>query len=92
MSETFKLPARLDLPAAQKLSQQLRDMDFSAPVHFDAGEVTHLGTLCVQLLMAAARSAQDAGNQIEIANVSERVEGQLAALGLSSDALMEGAR
>ncbi|MEO9895071.1 MAG: STAS domain-containing protein [Paracoccaceae bacterium] len=92
MAENMKLPARLDLSAAQQLVQDLADKDLSSGIEFDANEVTHMGALCVQVLIAASRTVQDAGGQMTLDNVSERVDQQLASLGLTKEAVMEGAR
>lgn len=92
MTNTLKLPARLDLAASQKLVAEMSGADLAQPMTLDAADVDHLGALCAQAIIAASRAAQDAGGKIVIENMSERVEGQLATMGLSSEALMEGAR
>ncbi len=82
----------MDLSAAQQLTQDLADKDFSSGIEFDAEEVSHMGALCVQVLIAASRAAQDSGASMNLKNVSERVDLQLASLGLTKEAIMEGAR
>lgn len=91
MTSTVKLPARLDLPAATKLVADVTAMDLSGKLEFDATEVTHLGALCAQALIATAAAAKSAGGSIEITNTSDRVVDQLAAMGLSPEFIMEGA-
>ena len=90
MSEPLKLAARLDLSEAQALSQSLSERDFSASVVVDASDVTHMGAICVQTLISAAREAQSAGGSFEIVNAGERVEDQLSVMGLSVQSIMEG--
>ena len=91
LTNPIKLPPRLDLAAAQKLLGDVSEADLSQTVELDASDVDHLGTLCVQVLIAAARAAKEAGGKLSISNLSERVESQLETMGLSGDALMEGA-
>ena len=92
MSSSIILPARLDLSEAQSLHKEMTKLDMSSEIVCNAAAVTHVGAICVQTLIAAARSALDAGGKLTLENVSERVEKQLAAMGLSSQAVMEGAR
>lgn len=91
LTDTLKLQARMDLAAAQKLVSDLSEADLSKPLTLDASDVEHLGALCVQAIIAAARGASSSGGSFKIENISERVETQLATMGLSGEALMEGA-
>lgn len=59
-SANLTLPRRLDLTAAAPLRNTLLSHRGMA-ITIDAGEVAHLGTLCLQILLSAAadwRSAQ----------------------------------
>ena len=58
--ETLLLPRRLDLGQAAGLRQSLLDRR-GAPVLLDAGDVAHLGGLCLQVLLAAAQGWRDGG-------------------------------
>ena len=91
MTDTLKLPARLDLSAAPQLLADVSAADLSNPFTFDAEDVTHFGAICAQTIIAAARSAKAAGGSITITNLGERAETQLEIMGLSGAALMEGA-
>jgi chemotaxis protein CheX len=82
----------LDLAAAQTLVNDLSNQDLSGNVVLDASEVTHLGALCVQALLAGARAAHAAGGSLKIENVQEKVDDQLASMGLSKELVMEGAQ
>lgn len=66
----FRLPARLDLPAAAPLTEALL-AHRRAPLRLDAGEVAHLGGLCLQVLLAAAESWRANGAALQVAPRSE---------------------
>lgn len=55
----IKLNGRMDLGAAKPLARDLSAANGTLRV--DAGEVSHLGGLCLELLLSAAQSAQRAG-------------------------------
>lgn len=90
MTGHVKLPARLDLSQAIHLVSDLRKID--GDVHIDASEVTHLGALCLQALIAAARKAIDAGHRFEMVGVTDKVLDQMKVMGTAPEHLMEGAR
>ncbi len=92
MSEPIALAARLDLPAASKIVEAANAADLSQEIVFDASDVTHLGAMCAQALIAISRAAQEAGGAIKLENVSDRVTTQLATMGLSPEQIMEGAQ
>lgn len=90
MAETLTLPARMDLSAATDLLSELKTKNLSGEVTLDAVDVTHFGSLCVQIVMSAARSCHAAGGTLSFANVSDAVEAQLDCMGLTSEALAGG--
>lgn len=90
MSETIKIPARLDLSAVQNFVTDLSSQDFSKDVTLDATDVNHLGALGAQAIIAAARASSTAGGQFSITNVSEQVEAQLVVMGMSAETLQGG--
>jgi chemotaxis protein CheX len=59
------LGARLDLGAAQPLADHFRDL-LGRPVSVDAGRVTHLGGLCLQVLLSAAAEWRALGQPFRI--------------------------
>lgn len=91
MSDTIELPARLDLPYAQKLLQDIGERDLSKGVTLDASHVSQMGTLCVQVILAAAREAAEAGGALKIENVNDRAVAQLGSIGLTPEKLAGGA-
>lgn len=90
MAETVKLATRLDLSAAQNLVKDVTAVKPETDLTLDASDVTHLGALCAQAILATANRSKSAGAALKIENVSERVEEQLGFMGLSTDKLMEG--
>lgn len=88
MSDPLTLPARLDLSAVTQLVTDLRAME--GDIRVDASEVSHLGALCLQALIAASRQAHANGHIFEISGASEKVVGQMQFMGLAPQQLMEG--
>ena len=86
MSAAIALPERLDISAAAPLCDRLRSQD--GEIHLDAGAVEHLGMLCLQVLLAAAR---DPGRALRIDPASAAFHDALACAGLAPDALDGGA-
>lgn len=90
MAEPIILVPRLDLTAVQALVASITSRPPDTDIVLDASNVTHLGALCTQAILAAANRSNAAGGSFAVSNVSERVEEQLACMGLSSEKLMEG--
>ncbi|WP_375690798.1 STAS domain-containing protein [Pseudooceanicola sp. LIPI14-2-Ac024] len=89
MSDTLVLPARLDLSAAEALAQSLRKR-LGADMILDAGHVTHMGAMGLQVLLSAARTTRRAGHRFALTNASDRVLDQLSTLGFTPESLAEG--
>lgn len=89
MSEVLTLPAKLDLAAADQLVTSLKAQE--GDISLDAAEVTHMGAICLQALIAASAHARSHGHAFELRNVSDKVAAQLAVMGTSPQELMEGA-
>lgn len=88
MSDVIKLPARLDLPAAVRLVNELREV--SGSISVDASEVSHMGALGLQALVAASRDAKTRGDTFEILGSSDKVLKQMKIMGTAPEQLMEG--
>ncbi|RDC74528.1 STAS domain-containing protein [Rhodovulum sp. 12E13] len=84
---TFPLPARLDLSTAAMLAEGLR-AHRGADLALDAGDLTHLGTPGLQVLLSARRSWGAAGHALSIENAPETLAEQLAQFGLREDDLV----
>lgn len=89
MTGPYKLPARLDLSQAMPLVFKLREIE--GDVEIDASEVRHLGALCLQALIAAAREANAGGHRFEMTGVTDKVLEQMKVMGTSPEKMMEGA-
>ena len=86
MTAAIGLAPRLDLPAATPLVQAIlaqRGHDLT----IDAGQVTHLGALCVQVLACAARTWAADGKALRIPSRSADFDGALALFGLTAQDL-----
>lgn len=84
------LDARLDLSAAGTLHATLLARS-GAPLRIDAGAVTHLGALCLQILLAAARDWRRRGIVLVVDPISPQLESMLSAYGLEPEALQSTA-
>ncbi len=89
MTEPLILQPKLDLPAAAPLAEELKSR-LGGPVVIDAGQVTHIGALCLQVLLSAAKSLKAAGHGMSITNASDKVVEQLAQMGFSPETVAEG--
>ena len=91
-SPSFRLPAALDLGAAQDLLQRLRDglADGAPPggLVLDGSEVERIAVPCLQVLAAARRAAGD-GAALRIVGASEALVAAVADLGFSAVLPME---
>ncbi|CAM5402679.1 STAS domain-containing protein [Frigidibacter albus] len=82
MTAPLSLAPRLDLPAASPLSEAIRASKGQA-LNLDAGNVAHLGGLCLQVLLAAAASWRAAGQTLRINPRSQAFEDAVAMFGLA---------
>ena len=87
MTAQIALDARLDLPAATPLAEALK-AEAGNDLQLDAGAVTHLGGLCLQVLMAAAETWRGTGKALTFSARSEDFDSALAVFGLTPEALI----
>ena len=90
MTEAIKMAARMDLSVVESFVNELNQKDFSGDVTLDASEVTHLGAICAQAIVAGARASASAGGQFKIVDLSEAVQAQLAFMGMTVENLESG--
>ena len=62
-----------------------------ARLGLDAAATTHVGTLAIQTILAAARSWARDGHSLKLVNVSDTCVDQLGLLGFTPETLVEGA-
>ena len=86
---TLVLDPKLDLSAASDLLMSLR-AKAGSDVVIDMINVTHMGALCLQVIISAARSAHGAGHAFGFVNTSDRVLDQLRLMGLTPETVAEG--
>ncbi|MBD3787929.1 MAG: STAS domain-containing protein [Sphingomonadales bacterium] len=80
------LPPRLDLSQVGALTNAIRARA-GAGLVLDAGEVTHLGGLGLQVLLSAAQSWRAAGQSLSINPRSEAFDEALTLFGVGLDAV-----
>jgi len=90
MADPYRLPSKLDLPAAASLAADLQ-AHLDADLILDAAGVTQIGALCVQVIGSAAISLASAGHRLTIVNMPDRAVEQLSNLGFTPETLAEAA-
>jgi chemotaxis protein CheX len=77
------LPPSLDLLGAKPLCQQLQAKVLSAePILLDGSRVERISTPCIQILVAALKSAEARGTPFRLSNPSQVLAEALVDLGL----------
>jgi chemotaxis protein CheX len=91
MSAPVVLPARVDLSCVERVAGELRDVA-DHPLALDAGSVTFLGGLGLQVLLAAASERRAAGGSMTITAASDAFLDALAQFGISTDDITTGVK
>ncbi|MFK7745278.1 MAG: STAS domain-containing protein [Roseobacter sp.] len=89
MSDPIVLAPKLDLAASSALLSTL-NAHKSEDVVVDLSDVKHLGALCMQVLLAAATTAQASGKSFSLTNTSDRVLEQMRVMGMTPEAISRG--
>jgi len=89
MVARLALHERLDMGAAAPLKAALVAQT-GQDIEVDGADVTQLGTLCLQVLMAAARDWRAAGKRFDLADPSAALTQQLSLFGLTPETLAGG--
>ncbi len=87
-SRTLRLPARMNYAAADELSEAFEHLRDS-PIEVDASEVTHLGAIGLQVLMAARTQWQLDGVLFRLTGSSPAFTDSLRLLGVPPDTFFE---
>jgi len=80
---------KLDITAAPGLHAALLGYE-GKDVQIDMTNVTLIGALCLQTLIAAARSANEGSHDFLLSNTSDQVLAQMAAMGMTPELIAEG--
>lgn len=83
---TLPLEERLDLSTANLLADAILK-HANTDLDLNAGAVTHLGAMGVQVIRCAAQSWAKSGHNLQITGLSQTCEQQLELLGFTSDTL-----
>lgn len=84
MAEMIVLARRLGLEEAAPLKMEFLSSR-GKDIEVDASQVGHLGTLCLQVLLAAARDWAGSGNAFRLKDPSEAMLSALAHFGLTQE-------
>ena len=85
MTNVIALAPRLDTPAAEPRAASLSAR--TGDVTLDAAGTTHIGALCLQVILAALAEAASRGDSLRLVNASPEIEDQLSLFGLRGDDL-----
>lgn len=86
MTVEIKLKDRLDFGVAPDLKSEILGSQGNDLV-IDASAVTHMGTLCLQILIAAANDWRKSGHKFDLISPSDVCETQLSLHGFSTDTI-----
>ena len=86
MTAMLTLQERLDFGAVTSLKSAILAL-VGQDIEIDASSVSHMGTLCLQVLIAASEDWAKAGHRFKINSPSEICVNQLALHGFSPDKL-----
>jgi len=89
MSEPVVLAPKLDLAAASALLTSLRSHDAPELV-IEMSQVKHLGALCLQVLLAAAKTSNSQNRTMTLTNTSDRVIDQMRLMGMTPETIARG--
>ncbi len=89
MTQTVQLAGKLDLSAVAGLHETLMGAK-GRDVICDLRDARHIGALCLQVLLSAAQTAKDTGQQFKVVGASPRVRGQIEIMGFNPDTLTKG--
>lgn len=89
MNKPIVLQPKLDLPAAGPLTKSILDLG-DGDIVLDAKDVSQIGALCIQVMLAAATSAKKAGHALSLINANDRILEQISYFGLTPESIAEG--
>ena len=86
MTAQLTLAPKLDFGAVKDLKTAILDQ-IGNDLEIDASDVEHMGTLCLQVLLAAANDWATAGHKFQIKNSSDTCLSQLSLHGYTPDTI-----
>lgn len=86
MTAMITLHERLDFGAAPDLKAEIIGL-LGNDLEIDASKVTHMGTLCLQILIAASNEWANSGHKFNLTSPSDICVTQLSLHGFSTDTL-----
>lgn len=86
MTAVLTLSEKLDFSAVARLKSELLALS-GQDVEVDATCVNHMGTLCLQVLLAASKDWGAAGKKFDVISASDICSTQLALHGFSPETL-----
>lgn len=86
MTAQLTLAPKLDFGAVKDLKTAILDQ-VGNDLEIDASDVEHMGTLCLQVLLAAANDWATAGHKFQIKNSSDTCLSQLSLHGYTPDTI-----
>jgi len=89
MNKSIILHSKLDLPAAGPFAKSILGLG-DGDIVLDAKDVSQIGALCVQVILAAATSAKKAGHALSLINANDRILDQISHFGLTPESIAEG--
>ena len=89
MAEVVAPEGKLDLAAAAGLHSELGALR-GHDVELDLSKATQMGALCLQVLIAACKTARDANTTFRVTGAPDRVRANLEVMGMSVGTLTEG--
>lgn len=86
MTAVLTLQDRLDFGAAAELKDAILKQ-VGSDLEIDASSVSHMGTLCLQILISASKDWADSGHKFSLKAPSDICITQLSLHGFSADTL-----
>ena len=86
MTAALRLQDRLDFGAAADLKDSILKQ-VGSDLEIDASSVSHMGTLCLQILIAASKDWANSGHKFSLKSPSETCITQLSLHGFSAETL-----
>lgn len=87
MTVTITLRERLDFGAAPDLRSDILEQ-VGNDLEINASAVTHMGTLCLQVLIAASNEWSKGGHKFNLISPSDTCQSQLSLHGFSAETLI----